>query len=111
MASVAKLPLFKTTVVCLDFTVFVLGFFFNGRGNEEEEVEEEGKKVLEVLDELDELDVGGRDAFLFFWFALGCGAGGCGAGGCGALEDLEDELLEEVFELVTLCIGRVNPVI
>ena len=55
----------------MDFTVFVLGFFFNGRGNEEEEVEEEGKKVLEVLDELDELDFVGRDAFLFFLFALG----------------------------------------
>ena len=105
MASVAKLPLFKTTVVCLDFTVFVLGFFFNGRGNEEEEeVEEEGKKVLEVLDELDELDFVGRDAFLFFLFALGCGAGSCGA-----LKDLEHELLEEVFELATLCIGRVIP--
>jgi len=59
--------LFKTALIFLDFTVFVLGFFFNGRGKEEE--------VLEVLDEI---DVGGRAAFLFFLFALGCGAGGCG---------------------------------
>tara|TARA_B100000795_G_scaffold167382_1_gene125962 strand:+ start:335 stop:532 length:198 start_codon:yes stop_codon:yes gene_type:complete len=65
--------LFKTTVVGLDFTVFVLGFFFNGRGKEEEEVEE--LEVLEVLEALDDLDVG---AFLLFLFALDCGAGGCG---------------------------------